>query len=122
MSFAMGATGLRRLLDVVLPEQQLGAEDHVGAWDVATGTYEPGFPALMNDLQFFNTPAIADIDGSGRASVLQSSAMYDLRIRSRRRGAGGLAEVHGWLVGDDAGGRGLRRFRARRRGVDDPRG
>src|SRR5439155_13664085 len=32
LTWAMGATGLRRLLDVVLPEQQLGAEDHVGAW------------------------------------------------------------------------------------------
>src|SRR4051794_22374899 len=91
MSWAMGATGLRRLLDVVLPEQQLGAEDHVGAWDVATGTYEPGFPAQMNDLQFFNTPAIADVDGSGHASVLESSAMYDLRAY----GLGGL-EPAGW--------------------------
>ena len=41
MSFAMGATGLRRLLDVVLPEQQLLAEDHVSAWDLRSGTYEP---------------------------------------------------------------------------------
>ncbi len=79
MSFAMGATGLKRLLDVVLPDQQLGAEDHVDAWDTTTGTFEPGFPARMNDLQFFNTPAIADIDGSGRPSVLQGSAVYDLR-------------------------------------------
>ena len=79
LSFAMGAAGLRRLLDVVLPEQQLLAEDHVGAWEVQTGTFLPGFPARMSDLQFFNTPAIADVTGDGRADVLQSSAMYDLR-------------------------------------------
>ena len=79
MSVAMGATGLRRLLDVVLPEQQLGAEDHVGAWNTATGTFDPGFPSQMNDLQFFNTPAIADVNGDGLPEVLQSSAMYDLR-------------------------------------------
>lgn len=79
MSFAMGATGLKRLLDIVLPDQQLGAEDHLDAWDATTGTFEPGFPARMNDLMFFDTPAIADIDGSGRASVLQGSAVYDLR-------------------------------------------
>jgi len=79
MSFAMGATGLKRLLDVILPDQQLGAQDFVGAWNGATGTFDPGFPAQMNDLQFFNTPAIADVDGSGLPSVLQGSAVYDLR-------------------------------------------
>ena len=79
MSFAMGATGLKRLLDVVLPDQQLGAEDYVGAWNGATGTFDAGFPARMNDLQFFNSPAIADVDGSGLPSVLQGSAVYDLR-------------------------------------------
>ncbi|MDQ1747319.1 MAG: hypothetical protein QOD07_1582 [Frankiaceae bacterium] len=79
MSFAMGATGVKRLLDIILPDQQLGAEDYVGAWDGTTGTFEPGFPARMNDLQFFNTPAIADVDGSGLPSVLQGSAVYDLR-------------------------------------------
>jgi hypothetical protein len=79
MTFAMGSTGLRRLLDVVLPEQQLQAEDHIGVWDAATGTYLPGFPNQMNDLMFFNTPAIADVDGDGAPEVLQMSAMYDLR-------------------------------------------
>ena len=79
LSWAMGATGLRRLLDVVLPQQQLGREDHVDAWDAGTGTFEPGFPAQMNDLMFFNTPAIADITGTGQASVIQGSAVYDLR-------------------------------------------
>src|SRR5438477_216401 len=44
-----------------------------------TGTFLPGFPALMNDLQFFNTPIIADITGDGRADVITSSAMYDVR-------------------------------------------
>ena len=79
LSLAMGATGLRRLLDVALPDMQLGAEDHVAAFDVTSGTYEPGFPALMNDLQFFTTPAVADVDGSGLAAVIQSSAVYDTR-------------------------------------------
>jgi hypothetical protein len=79
LSFAMGATGLKRLLDIVLPDQQLGAEDHLDVWDATTGTFEPGFPAAMNDLMFFTTPAIADIDGSGQPSVIQGSAVYDLR-------------------------------------------
>jgi len=91
MSFAMGATGLRRLLDVVLPEQQLLAEDHVDAWELQTGTFMPGFPALMNDLQFFNTPIIADVSGDGNAEVITSSAMYDVRAY----GLGGTVPT-GW--------------------------
>jgi hypothetical protein len=79
IGFAMGATGLKRLLDVVLPEQQLGTEDHISVWDTATGEYQAGFPARMNDLMFFNTPAVADVSGDGNAEVLQSSAMYDMR-------------------------------------------
>jgi len=106
LAFAMGSTGLRRLLDVVLPEQQLAGEDHLGAWDLATGTYEPGFPARMNDLMFFTTPAIADIDGDGRAEVLQGSAMYDLRAY----GIGGSVpatwpkSTGGWMVATPAVG------------------
>jgi hypothetical protein len=79
LSFAMGSTGLDRLLDVVLPEQQYLAEDHIGSWNAESGTYDPGFPAQMNDLMFFNTPAIMDVSGDGNAEVLQSSAMYDLQ-------------------------------------------
>ena len=114
MSFAMGATGLKRLLDIVLPDQQVGAQDFVGSWNGATGTFDPGFPALMNDLQFFNTPAIADVDGSGRPSVLQGSAVYDVRGYQ----AGGLPTTGfpkftgGWVtqtpsVGDLLGDGGL---------------
>ena len=99
-AFAMGATGLRRLLDVVLPHQQLLGEDHISVWDTTTGTYQQGFPAITNDLMFFNTPTIADVTGDGAAEVLQSSAFYDLRAY----GAGGAAAASfpkftgGWSV------------------------
>ena len=95
ISFAMGSTGLRRLLDVVLPEQQLGAEDHISSWNARTGTFDPGFPSQMNDLMFFNTPAIADVNGDGLADVVQSSATYDVRAY-----AFGGAPVGEWFTGD----------------------
>jgi Subtilase family len=82
LSFAMGSTGIKRLLDVALDEQQLGPEDHVSSWNATTGTFDPGFPSVMNDLMFFNTPALADVSGDGMADVLQSSAVYDLRAYS----------------------------------------
>ena len=106
LSVAMGSTGLRRLLDVALPEQQLGAEDHLGVWDTTTGSFMPGFPAQMNDLMFFNTPAIVDVNGDGNAEVLQGSAMYDVR----GYGLGGSVPsgfpkfTGGWMVDTPAAG------------------
>ncbi|MGH2829679.1 MAG: FG-GAP repeat domain-containing protein, partial [Actinomycetota bacterium] len=79
LSFAIGGAGLRRLLDVVLPEQQLLPEDHLLVYDTPTGTFDAGFPARVNDLMFFNTPAVADLDGDGLADVVTSTAMYDVR-------------------------------------------
>ncbi len=79
LGFAMGSTGVKRLLDVILPEQQLGAEDHISVWDPTLGQFQPGYPAQMNDLQFINAPVILDVTGDGMAEVLQSSAMYDLQ-------------------------------------------
>jgi hypothetical protein len=97
--FAMGASGLRRLLDVVLPEQQLLAEDHINVWE-SDGSFATGFPAQMHDLMFFNTPALADVTGDGEAEVLQSSAMYDLQAYdSLGQAADGFPKfTGGWSV------------------------
>ena len=83
LSWAMGGTGLRRLLDVVLPQQQLGAEDHIDAWDAGTGTFQPGFPAQMNDLMFFNTPAVADISGAQPAIAAIPGCHHPIRAIAR---------------------------------------
>ncbi|MEY2417818.1 MAG: hypothetical protein QOG90_498 [Actinomycetota bacterium] len=106
VDFAMGATGTRRLLDVVIPEQQLLAEDHLSMWNSSSGAFDPGFPAQMNDLQFINTPVILDVNGDGKAEVLQASAMYDLAAY----GANGLPVAGfpkftgGWAVASAGAG------------------
>ncbi|MEY2426255.1 MAG: hypothetical protein QOI61_1827, partial [Actinomycetota bacterium] len=106
IKFAMGSSGARRLLDVLLPEQQLLAEDHISVWDPRTGQFAPGFPAQMNDLQFINAPVILDVTGDGLPEVLQSSAMYDLQ----GYGEGGLAAAAfpkftgGWSVASAGAG------------------
>lgn len=72
------SAGLRRLLDVLLPAQQLGAEDQVSSWDTETGSYFKGFPAIVNDLQFFNTPSIMDVSGDDVPEVLEGTSVYDV--------------------------------------------
>ncbi|MDQ3876972.1 MAG: S8 family serine peptidase, partial [Actinomycetota bacterium] len=78
LGWAAPTGGLNRLLDIVEDEQQLGAQDEVAAWDAKAGSFFKGFPAEVNDLQFFETPAIADVDGDGVAEVLEGSAVNDL--------------------------------------------
>jgi MYXO-CTERM domain-containing protein len=58
-------------------------EHHMGAWDAKTGLPKSGYPRVMEDWQFFSTPAIADIDGDGKVNVIAGSGGYF---------------IHGWDV------------------------
>ncbi|MEA2472290.1 MAG: hypothetical protein QOE06_205, partial [Thermoleophilaceae bacterium] len=71
--------GLGRALDALLPEYQINGQDQVAAWDPTTGSYRPGFPARMNDLQFLTGPSVADIDGKPGEELLEGSAYLDLQ-------------------------------------------
>jgi len=78
LSFAAPAAGIGRLLAVVLPEQQLNADDHVDAWIAQTGTFQPTFPHHMEDLQFLTGPSIADVGGLPTPEIVEGSAGYFL--------------------------------------------
>jgi hypothetical protein len=102
LSLVGPGAGLRRLVDVLLEGDQAGAEDHVLAWNasVPTGEAEPGWPVVVNDLQFLTPPVIADVDGDGLAEAIQSTAMGDTVAAGL---AGGDATVvrhftGGWTV------------------------
>lgn len=58
-------------------------EHHLSAWDSKTGLYKNGYPQVMDDWQFFSTPAIADVDDDGKVDLLAASGGYF---------------VHGWNV------------------------
>jgi hypothetical protein len=53
-------------------------EHHVAAWDSKSGKFKNGFPRVIEDWQFFDHPAIADVDGDGKPEVLAPSAGYFL--------------------------------------------
>ncbi len=80
LSIVGPTAGLKRLIDIALEEQQLGAEDQLGMWNGPTGAYEANKPIVVNDLQFFTEPVIADVTGEGAAEVIQSTAMSDLVV------------------------------------------
>ncbi len=104
---AAGAAGLGKALDVLLPADQLVSENHLAVWDVEAGLYAPGFPALVNDLQFFASPAAVDVDGDGSPEVLEGSAYYDLhafRVPGAGEPAGWPKLTGGWVISAPATG------------------
>jgi len=77
-SFLAPAIGLMRTLDIAAPEYQ-GGQDYVGAWNPATGQFQPGWPGHTNDLQFLTGPSIADIDGMPGEESVSASAYEDVQ-------------------------------------------
>jgi hypothetical protein len=50
----------------------------VGAWSTRDGRFRPGFPAVVNDLQFLTGPSVADLDGQPGEELLGGTASQDL--------------------------------------------
>jgi hypothetical protein len=78
VSFLAPAAGLRRALDAAVNEYQQGSQDFVGAWSTRDGRFRPGFPAVVNDLQFLTGPSVADVDGRPGEEVVGGTASQDL--------------------------------------------
>jgi hypothetical protein len=100
-SVLMPVTGLLRALDVVFPEYQTGSQDFAGVWDTSTGSFRPGFPARMNDLQFLTGPSVADIDGQPGEELLAGSAYLDLQAyngQGQPASAAWPKLTSGWMV------------------------
>ncbi|GAC1442405.1 MAG: hypothetical protein NVSMB55_13040 [Mycobacteriales bacterium] len=81
LQIAAPAVGLGKLVDLILPDDQVLSDNHLAVYDPTRNGARgqlPAFPREVNDLQFLSTPASADVDGSGKESVLVSSAYSDL--------------------------------------------
>jgi hypothetical protein len=92
VSFLAPAAGLRRALDAAVNEYQQGSQDFVGAWSTSDGRFRPGFPAVVNDLQFLTGPSVADLDGRAGEEVIGGTASQDLYAI----GAGGRPVSGAW--------------------------
>ncbi len=92
--------GIRALIDVAAPGSQEFGDHQVTAWNPRTGAVLPAFPRVMDDMQFLSSPGLADVDGDGKAEVLQGSGAYLLRAY-RSDGATPASWpkfTHGWLI------------------------
>jgi hypothetical protein len=71
---------LGRLLDEEAPGDQSPHENQIDVWSATTGALDTGFPAQMNDLQFFDQAIVADVAGAQAGGyVVEGSGLYDLR-------------------------------------------
>ena len=95
LTFFSPAAGIVRALDLALPEYQPTGQDFLAAWNTGSpsGSFQPGFPATVNDLQFLTGPSIADIDGAPGEEAVAGTASKDLAAFSA---AGGPADPTRW--------------------------
>jgi hypothetical protein len=109
LAFAAPPAGAGKLVDVVLPEDQLVSDNHLSVWDLRGSRAQlPAFPREVNDLQFLATPASADVDGDGDEEVIEGTAYSDLHAFDPAGAEPGMRELApegwpkftgGWTVG-----------------------
>jgi hypothetical protein len=90
------------LLDVSEPAEQSPHDSQLDAWDAATGTFLTGFPQVMDSLQFFDQPIVANLTGSrGKAYAVEVSSDSDLRaFDALGQEAPGFPKLTGgWVTG-----------------------
>jgi hypothetical protein len=99
ISLIAPASSLGKALDAALPDNQILHDNQVDAWDASTGLLQPAFPQVMNDLQFFVEPIVADVAGGG-PYVVEGSATSDVRaINASGQEAPGFPKFTGdWMV------------------------
>ncbi|MHB2023916.1 MAG: S8 family serine peptidase [Mycobacteriales bacterium] len=106
LSFLAPALSLGKALDVALPADQHPHDNQVDAWSTANGHFQPGFPQVMGDLQFFDQPLAVNLPGPGGPYVVEASATSDLRaVNALGQSAVGFPKyTGGWVVNSPAVG------------------
>jgi len=84
-----------------------GYFDHqLSGWDTDTGMMMEGFPRVIDDWQFFNTPTIVDIDNDANPEVLIGSAGYMVHAWNYlgEEPPGWPKQTGGWMIASVAVG------------------
>jgi hypothetical protein len=76
--FDQGA-GVIRALDVAVDGEQRGGQDFILGWNAASGQFDPGYPAVVNDLGFLTGETVGQITATGPGqAVLGGTASLDV--------------------------------------------
>ena len=73
----------------------------MSAWSASSGTFDTGYPQLMNDLMFLSQPIVANVAGPSTGPyVVGASATYDVRaLDANGQEAPGFPKfTGGWVV------------------------
>lgn len=95
------ALSVGKLLDQGYPANQTPHDSQVDAWSTKTGSFDPGFPQLLNDMAFLSSPIVADVAGAKNGPyAVVGSATYDIRaLNAGGQEAPGFPKfTGGWLV------------------------
>jgi len=98
--------GIRALFDIALAGNQETSDFQVTAWNPLANALLTPFPVVMDDMSFLTGPALADVDGDGKADVLMGSGGYMLRA-FRSDGAqptGWPKFTFGWILASPVAG------------------
>jgi hypothetical protein len=80
ISLIAPGTSLEKALDAAFPDEQRPNDNQILAWNLTTGTQLPGFPQVVNDLQFIVQPIVADVGGANFGPyIVEGSANSDIR-------------------------------------------
>jgi hypothetical protein len=94
-------SSIGELLDEAEPADQTPHDAQVSAWSASFGTFEAGYPQVMNDLLFLSQPIVANVAGAGTGPyVVGASATYDVRaLDANGQEALGFPKfTGGWVV------------------------
>jgi len=106
IDYVIGTVGIKMAGAFAAGGKRAYYEHHLSAWDTGTTNFLDGFPVVVEDLQFFMNPAIADITGDGKAEIISGSGGYMLHAVNYKgqEAAGWPKFTGGWIIPSPAVG------------------
>lgn len=88
------------------PAQRIDYEHLLGGWEARSGSHLRAFPAPVEQFQIITAPAIADVDGDGRAEVVAGTSAFLLHAfrEDGSEPSGWPKQTGGWLFAAPAVG------------------
>lgn len=101
-----GASGVGYLRSTETNATRIPFDHAVGAWSGKDGSFLPGFPRVVEDLQFFQNPSVADLDGDGDMEAITGSGGFVVHAwDAAGNAANGWPKLAGeWIIASPAVG------------------